>query len=154
MFLTLGYLGREVVPLWFLPYLSSLGCGYILYIAWKVLNSDVVVSRDCAPDAALNFRDGFLMQLLNPKGIVATLPIATIQFPSEGIVGIQIAFWSLLLSLLAFGAPTCYAAVGSVLGKWITRPQVFKLVNVAMAMLLVYVVITLGYTNVYQPLFL
>jgi len=35
LFVLLGYLGLQVINPQFLPYVSLIGCGYILYIAWK-----------------------------------------------------------------------------------------------------------------------
>ena len=44
------------------------------------------------------YRDGLILQLLNPKGIVATLPVATLQFPAAGIQGPGLVVWSMGLA--------------------------------------------------------
>ena len=151
LFVLLGYLGLQVINPQFLPYVSLIGCGYILYIAWKVAKAKVQVS-DTSADASLSFFDGLFMQLLNPKALVATLPIATIQFPSADITGAAIVFWSLILAILAFGAPTSYSLAGLVLGKQVSRTGVFNVFNKLMAVLLVYVALMIAYEHVLTPL--
>ncbi|WP_199528765.1 LysE family transporter [Pseudoalteromonas sp. bablab_jr010] len=151
LFVLLGYLGLQVINPQFLPYVSLIGCGYILYIAWKVAKAKVQVN-DASADASLSFFDGLFMQLLNPKALVATLPIATIQFPSADITGAAIVFWSFILAILAFGAPTSYSLAGLVLGKQVSRPGVFNVFNKLMAVLLVYVALMIAYEHVLTPL--
>lgn len=152
LFILLGYVGLQVVNPHFLPFMSLAGCGYILYIAWKVSRSTINLNQDGETVDALSFREGLIMQLLNPKALVATLPISTIQFPTAGITGVAILFWSVVLSLLAFGAPTSYSLVGLVLGQRIQSPGYFRIFNYLMALLLVYVSLTIGYEHVYLPL--
>lgn len=151
LFVLLGYLGLQVINPQFLPYVSLIGCGYILYIAWKVAKAKVQVS-DTSADASLSFIDGLFMQLLNPKALVATLPIATIQFPSADITGAAIVFWSLILAILAFGAPTSYSLAGLMLGKQVSRQGIFNVFNKLMAVLLVYVALMIAYEHVLTPL--
>jgi threonine/homoserine/homoserine lactone efflux protein len=151
LFVLLGYLGLQVINPQFLPYVSLIGCGYILYIAWKVAKAKVQVN-DTSADASLSFFDGLFMQLLNPKALVATLPIATIQFPGADITGAAIVFWSLILAILAFGAPTSYSLAGLMLGKQVSRPGVFNVFNKLMAVLLVYVALMIAYEHVLTPL--
>lgn len=154
LFVSLGFIGLKVVNPQILPFISLAGCGYILYIAWKVARANVKLSLDQAPLNSLTFRDGLLMQLLNPKGLVATLPIATIQFPSAGITGVAIVLWSAVLATLAFGAPTGYSLTGLLVGKRISNPRYFKAFNLVMAVLLVSVSLTIGYDHVVTPLLL
>ena len=151
LFVLLGYLGLQVINPQFLPYVSLIGCGYILYIAWKVAKAKVQVD-DASADASLSFFDGQFMQLLNPKALVATLPIATIQFPSADITGAAIVFWSIILAILAFGAPTSYSLAGLMLGRQVSRPGVFNVFNKLMAILLVYVALMIAYEHVLTPL--
>ncbi len=152
LFAFLGYVGLQVVNPHLLPFISLAGCSYILYIAWKVSRSNISLKDDSDRSNALTFKEGLIMQLLNPKALVATLPISTIQFPNAGISGGAILFWSLILSVLAFGAPTSYSLAGMVLGKRIKSPKYFRSFNHLMAALLVYVSFSIGYEHVYLPL--
>jgi len=152
LFVMLGFIGLKVINPQVLPFISLAGCLYILHIAWKVAGANVELSQDTSDSNSLSFRDGLFMQLLNPKALVATLPVSTIQFPSVGITGSAIVLWSLVLAILAFGAPTGYSLAGLVLGKRISNPSYFKVFNLLMAALLVYVSLTIGYEHVVTPL--
>ena len=152
LFVMLGFIGLKVINPQVLPFISLAGCLYILHIAWKVAGANVELSQDTSDSNSLSFRDGLFMQLLNPKALVATLPVSTIQFPSVGITGSAIVLWSLVLAILAFGAPTGYSLAGLVLGKRVSNPSYFKVFNLLMAALLVYVSLTIGYEHVVTPL--
>lgn len=150
LFISLAFLGSKVIDKSVLPYISILGCSYILYIAWKVFRANVSIKAVSNSSSDLKYRDGLIMHLLNPKALIATLPISTIQFPAAGITGSQIIFWSVILSIVAFGAPAGYALAGSVLGKKIENPVYFKTFNILMSVMLVYVALSIGYEHIYQ----
>ncbi|MBL4765373.1 MAG: LysE family transporter [Colwellia sp.] len=152
LFVTLGFLGNTFINPKFIPYMSLLGCCYIVYIAWKVMTAKVNVNSSSAEDKVLSIWDGLFMQLLNPKGLLATLPIATIQFPAENIQGSAIVIWSIGLSILAFGAPFSYSIIGLLIGKKLSKPIYFKVFNIFMSVLLVSVAINIGYEYVYLKL--
>lgn len=152
LFVALAFLGKTFVNPIFLPYMSLLGCAYILYIAWKIFQSSVNINISLQEDKNLSIWDGVFMQLLNPKALLATLPIATIQFPAEGVQGFAIILWSLGLSILAFGAPFSYSLIGALIGKKLHNPIYFKLFNRFMSLLLVYVATSIGYEYVYLTL--
>jgi len=151
-FLLVGYAGSGLIRGAMLPYLGVLGCGFILYLAWKVLTSGVDLDGQDRPAMSLTFKDGLLMQLLNPKTFMVVLPVATVQFPAAGITGARVALWSVLLALLAFGAPTAYALAGRMAGRRVTRPVYFRVFNLLMGLLLVYVAGDIAYRHVYLPL--
>lgn len=152
LLLLFGWLGAELVRGDVLVYVSALGCLYIAYLAAKIAYSTVNLDPEQDAVGTLGFRTGLAMQLVNPKGIVATLPIATIQFPAAGIDGAALTFWSAVLATLAVGAPGGYALVGELLGRRIYKPSLFKVFNLAMALLLIYVAVSIAWEFVYQPL--
>ncbi len=159
-FLLVGYAGTAIVNEAALPYLGIPGCLFIFYLAYKVLTSPVDIPVATGSEApagreengfSLTFRDGLLLQLLNPKAFLVVLPVATVQFPSAGITGASVAVWSVLLALLGFGAPMSYAAAGSLLGRRLDAPRVLRLFNLLMAALLVYVACDIAYQHAYLP---
>ncbi|NQY86712.1 MAG: LysE family transporter [Colwellia sp.] len=152
LFVTLGFLGNTFINPKFIPYMSLLGCCYIVYIAWKVMTAKVSINSSSGEGKVLSIWDGLFMQLLNPKGLLATLPIATIQFPAENIQGSAIVIWSIGLSILAFGAPFSYSMIGLLIGKKLNKPIYFKVFNIFMSVLLVSVAINIGYEYVYLKL--
>jgi len=152
LFLGLGFLGNTFMNTEWLPYTSLLGCIYIIYVALKVFKASVEVNQVPKQEKNLSIWDGLLMQLLNPKGLIATLPIATIQFPAEGVEGAAIIIWSIALSIFAFGAPYSYALIGGFLGKKLNNPLYFKTFNIVMSLLLLSVAINIAYEYVFLKL--
>jgi threonine/homoserine/homoserine lactone efflux protein len=73
------------------------------------------------------FRDGFIVNLLNPKTALfffAFLP----QFvdPERGHLATQIAFLGLLFALLGFVTDGCYALVAGTAGKWLRQSRRYR----------------------------
>lgn len=151
-FLTFGWAGSAFVRGNTFIIVSVLGCLYIVYLAVRIFRASVNVSDVKNTVRPLRLREGLTMQLLNPKAIVATLPIATIQFPGAGIHGLGLIVWSVGLAILAIGAPGSYSLMGHLLGKRIKNPNFFRWFNRAMSALLIYVAGAIAYEFVYLPL--
>lgn len=134
--LLVGYTGSSVIDQSMLPYVAIVGCGFILYLAYKIITAKVDVTQNAGAPALLDYKDGLLMQLTNPKTFLVVLPVATVQFPAAGIYGVRIALWSAFLSCLAFGAPMSYAALGALLGRRVKGLAIFKVLNIIMGVLL------------------
>jgi len=155
LFLLFGYTGAWLVIPSYQLVISCIGSLYIAYLAYKIARASInpasteSFDRKEAGDNKLNFKSGLIMQLLNPKAFVAILPIATVQFPAAQISGSSILLWSLLLSSLAFGAPSSYLMMGARLGKLIRHPRYFRFLNLSMALLLLYVAGDIAYSHVY-----
>ncbi|MFI0471847.1 LysE family translocator [Halomonas sp. HMF6819] len=148
----LGFAGAAWIDGQILVVLSALGCGYILYLAWKIARASAELETDDAPTQLFSFRDGVAMQLLNPKAMVAVLPIVTLQFPAAGIDGVSLVVWAVGLSLLAAGAPGSYMLLGRIVGQRIQQPHLVKGFNLAMAALLAAVAVSIGVEHVWVPL--
>ncbi len=127
----------------FLQWTAILGAIYILWLAHKIFVSQVG-KIELKPCERMNLRDGLMLQLLNPKGIMVALPIATVQFPSAGITGGYIFVWCAILALLAFGAPTVYYIAGRLIGKKINETCYLVEMNKLMAVLLLFVGLKMG----------
>ncbi|SDL97461.1 Threonine/homoserine/homoserine lactone efflux protein [Modicisalibacter muralis] len=152
LFVVFGWVGAAWVRGDMLAVIGALGCGYIFYLAIKIARSSIDLGSVRQAPRVLRFRDGLIMQLCNPKGMIATLPIATIQFPAVGIHGVSLIFWSLGLAVLAVGAPGSYALIGALLGKRIENPRILKGFSLAMSALLAGVSLSIGYEHVWLPL--
>ncbi|PKF79835.1 transporter [Vibrio sp. vnigr-6D03] len=152
LFVSISWAGKTLIPTQWLPYVALIGCSYILYIAWKLHTSDVSsLNVGDKPLKILSFKDGVLIQLLNPKAPAVVLPVAAVQFPASGIVGMEAVLWSGILAVLAFGAPTSYSILGEVLGHKLKNPKVFSAFNRILAWLLVAVAFSLGFETIYIP---
>ncbi|MDI5983387.1 LysE family transporter [Halomonas sp. M4R5S39] len=152
LFVVFGWAGAAWVRGDMLAVVGAVGCGYILYLAVKIARSSIELGAVRQAPRVLRLRDGLIMQLCNPKGMIATLPIATIQFPAAGIHGVSLLLWSLGLTALAIGAPGSYALMGAVAGRRIENPRILTGFSLAMSVLLVGVSVSIGYEHVWLPL--
>lgn len=163
LFLLFGYTGSLLITRDSQFIISLCGSVYIVYLALKIVRGSKGISDSLktesieAPEEQdvtkkIGFRSGLILQLLNPKAFVAILPIVSVQFPAAQITGPSILLWSLLLAGLAFGAPGSYLLIGSRLQKLISQPRYFRFLNIAMALLLLYVAIEIIYSQVYLNL--
>ena len=150
--LVLGWAGAAWINDDALVVVSALGCSYIIYLACKIARSNADFSTPANVPRLLSYRDGLVMQLLNPKAIVATLPITTLQFPAAGIHGLSLVIWAFGLAMLAAGAPGSYVVMGSLVGQRIKNPAIVRRFNGLMAGLLVAVAFSIGFEHVWLPL--
>ncbi|SFL75760.1 LysE family translocator [Halanaerobium salsuginis] len=152
-FIVLGFTGERIVKKEYLIYFSFFGSVYIIYLAiklWRSVPDPDLTSSD--KTVGLSFNDAFIMQSLNPKGILATLPIATIHFPASNITGFRIIIFSFLLAGLAFFAPFTYAVLGKFLSKLIKNKLFFNIYNKLMAVLLFWIAFSIIRDHVYLVL--
>jgi threonine/homoserine/homoserine lactone efflux protein len=150
--LVLGWAGAAWIDDDALVVVSALGCSYIIYLASKIARSSADLSKPVNVPRLVSYRDGLVMQLLNPKAIVATLPITTLQFPAANIHGLSLVIWAFGLAILAAGAPGSYLMIGSLVGQRIKNPIIVKRFNWLMAGLLIAVALSIGYEHVWLPL--
>ena len=104
------------------------GAAYLIWLGLKKIFGRVDTPENGAElprhSHARLFRDGFIVNLLNPKTALfffAFLP----QFvdPERGHLAMQIAFLGLLFAILGFMTDGCYALLASTAGKWLKRSR-------------------------------
>lgn len=140
LLLVFGYTGEALLSRSALPFLALVGGLYTLYLAFKVFTSNVVLPGDTermgSTEKPLTFWNGFLLQALNPKGLMVVLPITTVMFPAAHITGATLALVSMMIALGGAGAPGSYSLLGAMLGKRITKVAYFNVFNRLMGMVL------------------
>ena len=146
-FILFGYLGEAFIPTRYLPYLSMVGVIYTFYLGVKILLSHASLDNggDEHGGKILSFRDGLLIQALNPKSLLVVLPITTIMFPAAHINGVMIFLISVLLGVGGGGAPGSYSLMGAIIGGKITHKIYIHRFNQLMGILLIIVAIIMLY---------
>jgi threonine/homoserine/homoserine lactone efflux protein len=134
LFLVVGALGGQVIPPWMQQGIGLVGGVYIAYLAFGLFKAS---GETKAAKVQLGFKTGFIMQITNPKSMIAVLPIVGVLFPKVGLAGWQVVAPSLILGVMACGAPLVYLLAGWWMGKRI-RPSVLVWINRLMAVLLGY----------------
>lgn len=104
------------------------GAAYLIWLGLKKLfgRIDAPNGNDSlrAQTYTRLFRDGFIVNLLNPKTALFFLAFLP-QFVevSHGHVAMQIAFLGLLFTLLGFITDGCYALAAGTAGSWVKRSR-------------------------------
>ena len=148
-FLLIGYTGSLIVNERLLPVIAVGGVCFILYLAFKIMSSKVDDLSKNEGAVILTFKDGLLMQLLNPKSMLVVLPVTAVQFPAAGIDGVWIAVWSIGLGALGFGAPFIYAVCGSYVFRYFKGNTCLKVMNIIMGVMLIAVAVDMAYSHIY-----
>jgi threonine/homoserine/homoserine lactone efflux protein len=104
------------------------GAAYLIWLGLKKIfgraeAADVKVQSSGHGHGRL-FRDGFVVNLLNPKTALFFLAFLP-QFvePGRGHVAMQIAFLGLLFTLLGFVSDGCYVLAAGAAGHWLKRSR-------------------------------
>ena len=104
------------------------GAAYLIWIGLKKIFGRAEIA-DLGAQAnghghARLFRDGFVVNLLNPKTALFFLAFLP-QFvdASRGHVAMQIAFLGLLFALLGFVSDGCYVLAAGAAGNWLKRSR-------------------------------
>lgn len=119
--------------------MQILGAAYMLYLAWKVWNSSSELSADGRKDAS--FLSGMILQFVNPKiyiyAITAmSLYILPIYHSTTALIG-----FTAILSIIGASGSFVWALFGAAFCKFFSKHM--KLVNIIMALLLVYCAVAL-----------
>lgn len=153
LLLVIAYTGEKLIKKEYLLYTSIIGSIYILYLAYKIIKSSVNLKDDKNNNnKTLTFKDGFVMEIMNPKAMLATLPLATIYFPINNIEGIKVFTVSIILSIMASSAPFGYALIGSFFSDMMKNEKIIKGFNIIMALLLMYVAFSIFKDHVFLVL--
>lgn len=139
LFIIFGYTGEALISTRWLPYIALIGAMYTFYLSFKMMKSRVEMNEaDNHPGMPnLKFLNGFIIQGLNPKGMLVVLPVTTVMFPSAHVTGVMILVASTFIGIGAAGAPGVYSLLGAVVGRKIKNGAYFNLFNKLMGVMLV-----------------
>nr|WP_319474555.1 LysE family translocator [uncultured Sphaerochaeta sp.] len=114
---------------------SYVGALYILYLAYRVLHADYVLSK--RSQKLLGYKDGLLLQLFNPKVLVLSLTIYTTFLGSLDRSLPALFLSALFLTTMSFSAISLWASFGAFFSHLLTSQKTRRLVNGFLAFLLV-----------------
>ena len=123
------------------PIMRYVGAGYILYLAYGMLKASYSFREEKLK--ALGFTHGLMLQLLNPK-----LFIYAFTLFSAFLAGITrdislLVFAATLLAGISFCATSLWAICGSAIKNYLHNSRLKTVVNITLALSLVYAAVTL-----------
>lgn len=122
--------------------LRYIGAVYMLYLAYGILKATYTVEGENVKPLA--FRDGVLLQLLNPKLIVYGLALFSTFFAPIATQPLQLVVTVILLALVSLASTALWASSGTLIGRYLHHPRVRLIVNIALALFLVYTALELA----------
>lgn len=136
LFIITGYVGSSFMTNALQGVAALIGGSYIAYLALKVIKASFQAQKAGNTPQNLTFVSGFLMQLSNPKAMVAVLPIVTVQFPNAHVEGLMILLMSMMLGAMAGGAPASYFIAGNQLKQAVLNPTIMGWLQRVMGVML------------------
>lgn len=115
------------------------GACYMLYLAWETFRGSDAIEESQSRDG---FLSGLLLQFVNPKiYIYCIMSMEAYILPFYNGKALHLLGFALMLALIGFAFTLLWSAFGSIF-KWLFSKHA-KLVNTAMALLLIYCAISL-----------
>ncbi|WP_422487244.1 LysE family transporter [Gudongella sp. DL1XJH-153] len=124
------------------PYMTFIGAGYITWLAWKTFRSKPPTDANHERvNRTTTFTKGFLLQFVNPKGIIYGVTTASTFIVPYYSSPVFLLLFALIMAALGFISTVSWGIFGSVFQLFMTEHH--KLVNSIMALLLLYTAISL-----------
>ena len=120
------------------PVLRAVGAAYMLWLAVGVFRAYAALPGADARPVPLGFRNGWLLQFVNPKSILFGLTVYTVFLVPLLEGGAALALSPLLLVAAAFGSVSAWALGGHLVRRWIRTPWRARLVGAVLAGTLVW----------------
>lgn len=119
--------------------LQILGAAYMLYLSWKVWKSSADLKLDSGKEAS--FLSGMILQFANPKIYIYAITAMTLYIlPAYHSIGSMVVF-TIILTLIGASGSFVWALFGAAFCRILSKHT--KVVNLVMALLLVYCAVAL-----------
>lgn len=117
-------------------FLKVAGIGYLLWLAYTILRP--VQRTHAAKEAGARYRDGLLLQIVNPKVILFGLTMyATLLAPlTKNWLAVVLS--AALLAVLSFCSTSLWALLGASIQRFIANPKVKFAYSLTLVALLLY----------------
>jgi len=126
----------------FEKFVRVLGALYILWLAMDLLRSSF--SNEITEQPLLGFSRGLMLQFFNPKVMVLGLTVYASFLAPLAKNYAWLAMSALLLACLAFIITFLWTLAGSILLQNLKKPAILKMVNLTLALLLVYTAVEIS----------
>jgi len=125
------------------PIMRWIGAAYILYLAYNILKADYSFQQNNQQVQPFSFSHGFLLQFLNPKGIIYALTLYSAFLYSIIDIPRYIVLFAFILASTGFLSLLLWALFGTLISRFLYQDKVRKTVNLLLAVLLAYTAVKL-----------
>lgn len=124
-----------------IPVMTVVGALYILYLAYLIFRSSVIVSKEIA--RPLSFFQGMFLQFLNPKTLLVGLTV----YSTFLVTLPQTLYWRVasasFFTIIAVVALSLYSFFGFFLLRLLKAPRIARIINTIFAVALIYTALAL-----------
>jgi len=106
---------------------------YLVWLAWKLATSDGMQDRQVA--RPMGFLKAAAFQWVNPKAWVMAVGACS-TYVLHGNVWLNVLMLAGIFAIINLPSVAMWAVFGSALRRWLAQPQVLRVFNVGMALLL------------------
>ena len=117
--------------------LKSLGCAYILWMAWKIATADGMGVSGARPGRPFTFLQAAGFQWVNPKAWVMAVGAITAYTSTSGYFYLEVGLISLIFLVVCFPCVSIWALFGVGIRRILTDRKWLRVFNAVMALLLV-----------------
>lgn len=121
--------------------LRYIGAAYIVFLAFNIVQANYTFSEEGTQP--LGLRHGFMLQMLNPKLFVYALTVFSTYLAPIANKRANVLLAALLLALNSFGSMSVWALFGTVIREHLHSKRVKLLVNITLALFLLYAALRL-----------
>jgi cysteine/O-acetylserine efflux protein len=118
------------------------GALYILWLAWHTLRASYTFDEE--QTKPLGFIQGFLLQVLNVKVIVYGLTLYGTFLSNKIPSTLHLVLSALLFACVGFTSVSLWTLFGAGIRRYLNQPKVRRVVNIALALLLVYTAVDIS----------
>ena len=117
--------------------LKSLGCAYILWMAWKIATADGVGGSREKSGSPFTFLQAAGFQWVNPKAWVMAVGAITAYTSASGYFYFEIALIASIFLIVCIPSISIWTLFGVGIGRILTARKWLRIFNAVMALLLV-----------------
>lgn len=118
--------------------LKYVGCGYIIFIGYKILSDGGDISDISSVSSIPSFSQGWLMQWLNPKAWIACCSAFDVYSSDQRLIQFVVIYF-----LICFIGIACWAFLGNKIKLWFSSKKHLVLFNRIMGSVLCILGVTL-----------
>ena len=116
--------------------LKSLGCAYILWMAWKIATAGGMGGAGAKPGKPFTFLQAAGFQWVNPKAWMMAVGAAAAYTSAGGSDYLEIALIALIFLVVCIPSISIWTLFGVAIGKMLTASKWLRIFNAVMALLL------------------
>lgn len=117
--------------------IQSLGAAYLCYVAYRIATAPILAKDAATPHNTPGFKDGFILNLLNPKAYAAFFVLFSQFLLPFANIALSYSITALLIAILMVLIDASWLLIGSTINAAFTHPRTARATRVLFALSIV-----------------